>query len=1154
MNLPAAVYLFMAFSALGILGNVANIEMFFGVNQIFGSIFALLAAYRFGPWWGGLAAMIIHSYTIYLWGHPYAFISFVLEALIVGFLLRWRIKNIFLADLIYWLCLGVWLVPLFYGHIMGLPETQVSLIMLKQPANGLLNALLASLLFISYIYWQKVETHWVSLQTVLFILLMTMVSFSLYLVANLTSRYIFERFQNIATTSLENYGQYIEKELHTYLKTHLEQLEQFASKIENNSATINQPLFKLSIDNNLDNIWLYQTDKAQLLFSQHHFFVETPKPLSCTETAIFWKQANTLYFSKKINDQCYIASSQLVHLQKFLAHHSISAEHSIYITDKQEVVTSSFIDASSPPSGTATPVRAEIAHLLPNKKLPKMKLWKSSYYCYQFSPQTNLNWQITVYSSLSNSIDKLQQIYIFTFQMMLALILLFSPISYYVARRLTYTMKKLGQVTEDLPQKLQAHQEIKWPQSHIVEIMTLSQNFSTVTTKLESIFRDSEARFQSLFLNTQDAILVLDYPELQISNYNPNALKLLGNKLKQNPQPDVKDFFENLPDKIFQYQYQLNDQTFWLKQKAHASVPVRIDKQYLSYQGKTVILLNLQDISAEQQYQEQLRLISVVFETTAEGIMITDPYKKILMVNRGFSAITGYSSEEVVGETPHKLHSGWQNKSFYTNMWVKIKQQGQWQGEVWNRRKNGEIYAEWLSLYEVRDAQQQISNYIGVFNDITEKKQAQDKINQLAYYDTLTGLPNRQLFQDRFQHALEVSVRQDNIVALMFIDLDNFKSINDTLGHQAGDLLLKTVGKRMQNQIRSSDTLARIGGDEFTIILENIQNKNEVSHIAISMMDAVSQPVFDQETEMHTSCSIGICFYPDDASSVSEMMQYADTAMYRAKEEGKNSFQFYTTSMNTEVQKQMEIERHLRQALTKQHLSLLYQPQVAIDSGTIVGVEALLRWHDPVLGQVSPDIFIPIAERSGLMGDIEQWVLRTGAKQQVAWRKQGIKIEMSLNISNHQFRKSDFVEQTLAIFQQEGADCHLFDLELTERIVMDTEESQDKIAALKQAGFRLSLDDFGTGQSSLSYLKRFNIDKLKIDKSFVDDLPGDEQSCDIARAITSLAQAMNMETVAEGVETAKQLHFLQQLGCVNYQGYFFSKALSAEDLQKRWLG
>jgi len=537
-------------------------------------------------------------------------------------------------------------------------------------------------------------------------------------------------------------------------------------------------------------------------------------------------------------------------------------------------------------------------------------------------------------------------------------------------------------------------------------------------------------------------------------------------------------------------------------------------------------------------------LVSKIFDTTQEGIVVTDVNQTVIMINKEFTSTTGYQKSDMLNQDIKIF--GLQELNH--DIWRSINYKDSFTYTINGIKKSGGKYTQSLTIHKIKDKTDEVSNYIFQFIDTKEESQ-----KRLEYYDNLTSLPNRILFEDRLAHAIKNAKRTNTIIALMFIDLDNFKIINDTLGHTLGDKLLIEVSDRLKSTVRENDTLSRIGGDEFALVLENIKDKIDVVNIAKKITLALSTPFMLNNTEAFTSASIGISLYPDDGDTTSDMMRKADTAMYRVKELGKNNFEFFTDSMNKAAFYELEIISDLKKALDNNILELHYQPQVQFNTGKILGVEALIRWIDPIKGFISPEIFISAAEKSGLMGQVEEFVFDTGAKQQSIWQSMGINIQMSLNISNQQFSRTDFTKITMNIFKKYKLDPKTIDLELTERIVMDSDESFKKIQELKNAGFSISLDDFGTGQSSLSYLKKYDIDKLKIDKSFVDDLPNDEQSCGIAKAIVSLADAMNMKTVAEGVEDTKQLDFLQGLNCNTYQGWYFSKALRAEDFEELYL-
>jgi len=546
----------------------------------------------------------------------------------------------------------------------------------------------------------------------------------------------------------------------------------------------------------------------------------------------------------------------------------------------------------------------------------------------------------------------------------------------------------------------------------------------------------------------------------------------------------------------------------------------------------------------------QFRIICKAFEVINEGIMITNNKKKIIMVNKGFERITGYTQSEIIGKDPKIISSGWHDRAFYQNMWKSVLQKNIWQGEIQDRRKNGEIYVQLLSIYAVKDEQDKLTNYIGIYNDITEKYDAQNKINKLTHTDNLTNLPNRKSLMIKLKNAIRLASHNKLMLGLMLFDMDNFKKINDSAGHKVGDLLLIQVVEKIKPRIEKVGTMARLGADTFAIVFEKLKKIEDMVYFAQQILDILEQSFIIENQEFYVSASIGLCFYPEDSKTAEEMVQYADIAMNRAKDLGKNRFELYTQAQSKRIRDNIIIENSLRKAIPNNQFIIYYQPQVDIASGIITGCEALLRWYQPEKGFTPPDIFIPIAEESGLIGSIEEWLLRETARQIKKWQDRGFNIFMSVNISNHRFRFPNFVESTQNIIESEQASCEWFELELTERIIMDHQEVVDKLDRLKQLGFQLALDDFGTGYSSLAYLKKFNIDKLKIDKSFIQDLPDDAQSRDIVRAIVSLADSLNMVSIAEGAETKGQLDFLAALNCMAYQGYYFSKPVPVDEFEK----
>jgi len=545
--------------------------------------------------------------------------------------------------------------------------------------------------------------------------------------------------------------------------------------------------------------------------------------------------------------------------------------------------------------------------------------------------------------------------------------------------------------------------------------------------------------------------------------------------------------------------------------------------------------------------EEQIQIAATAFEAQ-EGIVITDARQVILRVNRAFTAITGYTADDVVGATPRVLSSGHHDDSFYRAMWSRIAAEGSWQGEIWNRRKNGDIYPEWLNISAVHNALGQVTHYVGTMVDIAERKEAEKKIEHLAFYDLLTSLPNRRLFVDRLQQAMAGSARSRRMGALLFIDLDNFKIVNDTCGHDVGDRLLVEVAMRLVACVRDGDTISRLGGDEFVAMLEDLsENPREAAAqartVAGKVLESLNQPHLIAGRTHHSTPSIGATLFVGNQDSVDELLKQADIAMYQAKAAGRNTLRFFDPEMQAAVAARAALEADLRLAIEQQQFILHYQPQVD-GSGRIIGAEALLRWQHPERGMVSPAQFIPLAEDTGLILPIGQWVLEQTCILLAAWsvHPQARNLQLAINVSARQFRQTNFVERVHQAVVCAGAPPGQLKLELTESLVLDdVEDTVNKMHALKELGVGFSMDDFGTGYSSLSYLTRLPLDQLKIDQSFVRNLPDSPTDAVVAQAVITLANSLGLAVIAEGVETEAQKHFLSQHGCPVYQGYLFSR-------------
>ncbi|MEW8294851.1 MAG: EAL domain-containing protein [Candidatus Thiodiazotropha sp.] len=553
--------------------------------------------------------------------------------------------------------------------------------------------------------------------------------------------------------------------------------------------------------------------------------------------------------------------------------------------------------------------------------------------------------------------------------------------------------------------------------------------------------------------------------------------------------------------------------------------------------------------------EEKLRLAERAFQNTAEGITVTDVNGDIVSTNPAFEAITGYTHEEVMDQNPRILKSGHHEPSFYRDMWDTLLKAGHWRGEIWNRRKNGDVYPEWLTISAVKDNRGNTTHYVGVFTDITQIKEAQDQINFLAHHDALTQLPNRALFRERFDHALMHARRESNSIALLFLDLDRFKTVNDTLGHPSGDLVLLEVSRRMSNIIRSSDTIARLGGDEFVLLLEEQTSAQHAAVVARKLIDLFSTPMNIGEHELVVTASIGITLYPNDGDDPDLLIRHADRAMYEAKQQGRNTYRFFTQALTEGALERLMMENELRRAISRDELILHYQPIVDIKTRQLRGVEALVRWQHPKQGLIAPGRFIELAEEIGIIGDIGKWVLHTACTQLARWdRDEFLVPRISVNLSVQQIDQT-LVMQVSDELQISALAPERLELEVTESMLMRNPElSRTVLGELKAIGVNFAIDDFGTGYSSLAYLKLLPLDRIKIDQSFVRDIGRDSNDEAIVRAIIALSKNLGLESVAEGVEYSNQVDFLQKAGSVLAQGYLYSHPVPAEELYRDWSG
>jgi len=577
---------------------------------------------------------------------------------------------------------------------------------------------------------------------------------------------------------------------------------------------------------------------------------------------------------------------------------------------------------------------------------------------------------------------------------------------------------------------------------------------------------------------------------------------------------------------------------------------------YLNSDRKPTEYISMRtDITARKKAEEDLRVAAVAFDTS-DAIMITDSKANIVRVNKAFQKITGYSEEEVLGRNPRFMKSGRHPDDFYSDMWVRIKEIGYWSGDVWDKRKNGEIYPKRMSISAVKNADGAITEYVATFNDNTAQKKAEEEIHSLAFYDPLTSLPNRRLLIDRLRHALKISSRSHQYGALILLDMDKFKSLNDTMGHDYGDLMLIEVAERLQSVVREADTVSRLGGDEFVVLLEDLGAeqdgaRNSAAQISEKIRSRLSAPYLLREYLHHSSSSVGVTLFHRDECPMDDLVKQADMAMYQAKESGRNTTRFFDPSMQEAVEHRALLELGLRSAISENQLSLHYQIQVSRDHRALGG-EVLLRWNHPDFGMVSPAKFIPIAEESALIIEIGEWVLAGACKQLGTWKRDGKyeKMTLSVNVSAKQFLQKDFVSIITTLINANNISPSSLKLELTEGVALeDVDTVISKMQELSTVGVQLSLDDFGTGYSSLSYLSKLPLHQIKIDQSFIRNQATNSKDSLMIRTIINLASNFKLDVIAEGVETDNQLSFLRQFGCNAYQGYLFGKPVPFDEFE-----
>ena len=695
------------------------------------------------------------------------------------------------------------------------------------------------------------------------------------------------------------------------------------------------------------------------------------------------------------------------------------------------------------------------------------------------------------------------------------------------------------------------------------ELQSTNEELRSVNEELYSVNSEFERK------NLELMQLTTDYNNL-LSSTDIGTIFLDRNMRIRNFNAAISTSFNLLPQDIghpidrIAFRLSNDDETLSDIQKV-LDGGAQIERELFSADGKWLLkrvmpfktetgqvegtVITFTDITHIKEVLDQKLILTKVFEHSLEGLLVTNADNEIIAVNCSFSRLTGYSQEEVVGQNPKILKTGREPKEFYTAMWDSLLTNNCWEGEIWNKRKDGSYFPKWLSIAVIRNKEGEIVNFIGGFYDISERKQAEKKIEHMAHHDSLTNLPNRISLNERFSQALQQAKRAGHHLAVMFLDLDRFKNINDSLGHHVGDMLLFEVAARLKDSVRNSDIVARLGGDEFVVVLPEIQSGIASVHFVDKILHTLSQPYTINGRQLRNSVSIGISIFPHDGETVEELMKNADTAMYHAKSQGRNDYQFFKREMHTTAHERLELENDLRLAMERNEFILYYQPQVEANSGRVVGVEALVRWQHPERGLIMPDTFISVAEESGIIIQMSTMILKTACRQLAAWLAEGLPpLRMAVNLSAKQFRHRNLPDMVADIVAETGIDAQLLELEFTETAAMEhPEEIISQLKRLKMMNVQLSIDDFGTGYSSLGNLRHIPVGRLKIDGSFVKNIETDADDAAIAAAIISLAHTLGREVIAEGVENEIQSTFLVNQQCDYLQGYFFSHPLPADE-------